>query len=85
MRPRTRPPVGSFGRVTPCYSGTKRVPKTRFLQIRLSPEDRDRVDAAAAGSFLDASTWARQVILRALDDEEKRADPQPRTLLNARD
>ncbi len=46
------------------------MPKTEFLQIRLSPEDRARVERAAAAAYLDVSTWARQVILRELHRAE---------------
>ncbi len=42
--------------------------KTEFLQIRLAPQDRDRVIQAANANHLEPSTWARQVILRALDE-----------------
>ena len=44
--------------------------KTEFLQIRLTPEDRERLLRVAATDHLDASTWARQVILKALDRKE---------------
>ncbi|MGD9932883.1 MAG: hypothetical protein AB7T37_04120 [Dehalococcoidia bacterium] len=47
-------------------------PKTNFLQIRLSPEDRARMDALAAAEHLDTSTWARRVLLLALDEREPR-------------
>ena len=40
--------------------------KTEFLQIRITPEDKKRVEAVAREQFLDASTWARAVILRAV-------------------
>lgn len=43
------------------------MPKTEFLQIRLSPEDRERVMRAASANHLDLSTWARQAILRAVE------------------
>lgn len=46
--------------------------KTEFLQIRLTPEDRDRVWQAAAADHLDASTWARRAILRAVEEWEGR-------------
>ncbi len=45
--------------------------KTEFLQIRFSPEDRQRLINASAGNHLDPSTWARQVILRAIEGWEK--------------
>ena len=48
------------------------MPKTEFLQIRLSPEDRERVEAAARAEFLDVSTWARRVLLQALAESEKK-------------
>jgi len=52
--------------------GDEDVAKSRFLQIRLSPEDRKRIDAAAASQYLDASTLARQVLLQVLEDYEQR-------------
>ena len=45
--------------------------KTEFLQIRFSPKDRERLLDAAAANYLDPSTWARQVILKAIEDWEK--------------
>ncbi len=44
--------------------------KTEFLQIRLTPEDRERLQRVAEADHLDVSTWARQVILKALDRRE---------------
>ncbi len=44
--------------------------KTQFLQIRLTPEDRDRIWDAAATDHLDPSTWARRIILQALSQRE---------------
>ena len=41
--------------------------KTYFLQIRLTPNDRERIHEAAASEHLDDSTWARQVLLKELD------------------
>ncbi|CAN5835753.1 hypothetical protein BH23GEM6_BH23GEM6_24000 [soil metagenome] len=40
--------------------------KTEFLQIRLTPEDRQRIDRVATAAHLDTSTWARQALLRAV-------------------
>lgn len=48
------------------------MPKTHFLQIRLSPEDHDRVRQAADAEFLDASTWARRVLLQHLKTSAER-------------
>lgn len=45
--------------------------KTEFLQIRFSPQDRQRLFNAAAGNHLDPSTWARQLIMLAIEDWEK--------------
>ena len=47
-------------------------PKTEFLQIRLSVEDRRRVNRAATAEYLDASTWARQAIMKALYESENK-------------
>jgi hypothetical protein len=51
------------------------VSKSSFLQIRLSPEDRKRMDAIAGKAYLETSTWARQVLLKALEESE----PSPPT------
>lgn len=48
------------------------MPKTEFLQIRISPEDRERMQAVAAAEHLDLSTWARRVLLQAVDKVEQR-------------
>ena len=46
--------------------------KTDFLQIRVTPEDRARIQRAAVEDYLDASTWARRAILRAVEESERR-------------
>jgi predicted HicB family RNase H-like nuclease len=53
----------------------RRSPKTDFLQIRVAPEDKRRMDDAAAAAHLDTSTWARQVLLQAV--ERAAFDPEP--------
>ena len=45
--------------------------KEQFLHIRFSQEDKQRVAAAATVNHLDTSTWARQVIMRAVERIEK--------------
>ncbi len=50
-------------------------PKTQFLQIRVSSEDRDRIRKAADAEYLEASTWARQAILRAVEAYEREKAP----------
>jgi hypothetical protein len=47
-------------------------PKDQFLQIRLTAEDRQRIERVAAAAHLDASTWARQVLLQTADIAEGR-------------
>lgn len=44
--------------------------KTEFLQIRVAPADRERIREAAEADHLDASAWARQAILRAVEASE---------------
>ena len=44
--------------------------KSEFLQIRLTPEDRRRIERAAAATHLEPSTWARQAILNAVERAE---------------
>lgn len=51
--------------------------KTQFLQIRLSPEDRDRVERVASAEHLEPSTWARRVLLLSVDAYEAR-NPAPK-------
>jgi hypothetical protein len=51
----------------------KAEPKTEFLQIRLSPSDRERIWRAAEAHYLEPSTWARQIMLRAVEQWERRA------------
>ena len=48
------------------------MPKTQFLQIRLSPEDLERIRQVAASEYLETSTWARRVVLKAVEAREKK-------------
>ena len=56
--------------------------KTDALVIRLTPEDRVRLQRVAEHHYLDASTWARQILLRAVADAEATPErshsPKPR-------
>lgn len=54
-------------------------PKSDFLHIRLSPEDKQRVLRVARASYLDGSTWARQVIMRAVERFETRQGPEEKS------
>jgi hypothetical protein len=45
--------------------------KEQFLHIRFSQKDKKRVEAAAKANHLDTSTWARQVIMRAVERVER--------------
>lgn len=61
------------------------MPKTDFLQIRVSPADRARLRRVAEAEHLDLSTWARRALLQAADQWEARrpdvrrvAEPSPR-------
>ncbi len=45
--------------------------KEQFLHIRFSQKDKKRVEAAAAANHLDTSTWARQLIMRAVERVER--------------
>jgi hypothetical protein len=47
------------------------MPRSEFLQIRVSPEDKKRIRRAADADHLDQSTWARQAILKAVEASEK--------------
>jgi hypothetical protein len=59
--------------------------KTEFLQIRLTPEDRNRIEGAAAAEHLEPSTWARQAILRAVREAESVAQAPTKVLRNDSD
>ncbi len=53
--------------------------KTDALLIRLTPEDRARLQRAADAHYLEASTWARQILLRAVTEAEAAAPARPAT------
>lgn len=46
-------------------------PRTEILHVRLSPEERERLKAAADAEYLDQSAWARRAILLALDADAR--------------
>ena len=46
-------------------------PKTKFIQIRLTPEDKARLEGVAASTYLELSVWARMTLLKAADQREK--------------
>jgi hypothetical protein len=48
-----------------------RSPKTEFLQIRLTQEDRERIARVAFSEHLEPSTWARQILLKSVEDWER--------------
>lgn len=52
--------------------------KSTAVLIRLTPEDRARLQHRAEAAYLEAATWARQALLRALDAAED-AWPHTRT------
>lgn len=52
--------------------------KTTFLQIRCSPEDRERMARLAAAEHLDISTWARRVLLQVVEKWEVRHEAKLR-------
>jgi hypothetical protein len=65
--------LGSPCHVAPRLRTQPQMPKTNFLQVRLTPDDRERLERVAEAEHLDASTWARRVLLQAIERwEEKR-------------
>jgi predicted transcriptional regulator len=50
-------------------------PKTEFLQIRVSPDDVERLERIAASEHLDKSTWARRELLKVVDRWEAQNPP----------
>ncbi len=53
--------------------------KTATVLIRLTPDDRARLQRVADANFLEAATWARQAVLRMLQDAERTLPPPPAT------
>ena len=45
--------------------------KEHFLHIRFTQADKKRVEEAAKVDHLDMSTWARQMIMRAVEKVER--------------
>jgi hypothetical protein len=52
--------------------------KSSAVLIRLTPADRARLQDRAEAAYLEAATWARQALLRALDAEDDAEPPRPR-------
>ena len=48
-------------------------PKTADLTLRLTPDNRRAIEAAAAADHLPASTWARRLLLREVDEQREDA------------
>lgn len=46
-------------------------PKTDAVLIRLTPEDKARLQRVAEAAYLEPSTWARQALLRAVAQAEE--------------
>ena len=56
--------------------------KTDALLIRLTPADKTRLQRIAEAAYLDASTWARQILLQAVaraEGERPSSAPPRRT------
>jgi hypothetical protein len=53
--------------------------KTENLLIRLTAADKARLQRVAEAHYLEMSTWARQVLLRALDEAERITSPKRRS------
>ena len=55
--------------------------KTERLNVRLTRQDMDRLRRVAESEYLDPSAWVRKVILKTLDDAERRARARGRRQL----
>ena len=49
-------------------------PKTTAIQVRLTKEDRERIERVARAHYLDVSAWVRMVVLRTVDTWEAEHD-----------
>ena len=45
--------------------------KTEFLLIRLSKENKERIERMARAQYFRPSVWARSVLLKAVDEWER--------------
>ena len=50
------------------------MPRTVQIQIRVSPEEKERILRVAKAVYLDPSAWMRSVVLRAVDTWEAERD-----------
>lgn len=63
----------------------REMPRTEFLQIRMTPDDLERMRRVADDEHLDLSTWARRTLLKAVDlvnpavPVRRVAEPSPET------
>jgi antitoxin component of RelBE/YafQ-DinJ toxin-antitoxin module len=48
--------------------------KSKFLQIRVSDEEKARIERAARAHYIDTSTWVRMTVMRAVDNWEGRKE-----------
>ena len=46
--------------------------KSKFLQVRVTEEDKKRIERAARAHYIDTSTWARMTIMQGVDAWERR-------------
>ena len=75
VRRRARGGVPTFSVSSEHLPPGPRVAKTNFLQIRLTPSDRTRLDQVARERHLETATFARQLLLDALERIEREAAP----------
>jgi hypothetical protein len=50
------------------------VAKSKFLQVRVSDEEKARIERAARAHYIDTSTWARMKIMQAVDAWERQKE-----------
>lgn len=48
--------------------------KSKFLQVRVSEEEKARIERAAQAHYIDTSTWARMKIMQAVDAWERQKE-----------
>ncbi len=45
--------------------------KSKFLQVRVTAEDKARIERVAHAHYIDTSTWARMTVMQAVDAWER--------------
>ena len=52
------------------------MPRTELIQVRVTPENKERIMRVASALYLEPSAWVRSVVMQAVESwEAERGDP----------